>query len=320
MAGKADNDSSRLDDAARAGWLYYIAGNTQDEIARKLGVSRQSAQRLVSLAMSEKLIKFRLDHPIAYCMELASRLKERYGLQRCEVVPSDPDAPNSITGVAQAGAAMMERELKASQPRIFAYGTGRTLRACAEQLSPMDCPQHRIVSMLGNMSSDGSASAYNVIIQLADKVHARHYPMPLPVFATSREELKLLHGQQAVRNILDLCRHADITFVGIGNIGRNSPLYIDGFATGEEVDALVEAGSVGEILSWAYDAEGRLIEGLTNSLVASAPIGPNPKNQVIGIAAGEAKVEAIRAALNGRYLTGLITNEITSEGLLRPSN
>ena len=54
-AGKFDNDSSRLDDAARAGWLYYVAGNTQDEIARKLGVSRQSAQRLVSLAVSEAI-------------------------------------------------------------------------------------------------------------------------------------------------------------------------------------------------------------------------------------------------------------------------
>ena len=53
-------------------------GNTQDEIARKLGVSRQSAQRLVPLAVSEKLIKFRLDHPIARCMELSRQLSHRF--------------------------------------------------------------------------------------------------------------------------------------------------------------------------------------------------------------------------------------------------
>ena len=62
MARKPDSETDRLDDAARAGWLYYIAGNTQDEIARKLGVSRQTAQRLVSLAVSERLIRVRLDH------------------------------------------------------------------------------------------------------------------------------------------------------------------------------------------------------------------------------------------------------------------
>ena len=70
MGRKSDHDGLRLDEAARAGWLYYVAGNTQDEIARKLGISRQAAQRLVSLAISERLIKVRLDHPIARCMAL----------------------------------------------------------------------------------------------------------------------------------------------------------------------------------------------------------------------------------------------------------
>ena len=59
--GRFTPEATRLDDAARAGWLYYVAGNTQDEIARKLGVSRQSAQRLVAMAVSEKLVKVRLD-------------------------------------------------------------------------------------------------------------------------------------------------------------------------------------------------------------------------------------------------------------------
>src|SRR6202044_4101516 len=95
MARKSDQDGLRLDDAARAGWLYYVAGNTQDEIARKLGISRQTAQRLVSLAMSERLIKVRLDHPIARCMELSSALRQRYDLHLCEVSPSDPTSPTS---------------------------------------------------------------------------------------------------------------------------------------------------------------------------------------------------------------------------------
>ncbi|MEG4583383.1 hypothetical protein QUA71_27795 [Microcoleus sp. MON1_C5] len=33
----------KLDQAARTAWLYYIAGNTQEEIAAKLNVSRQAA-------------------------------------------------------------------------------------------------------------------------------------------------------------------------------------------------------------------------------------------------------------------------------------
>src|SRR3982750_4751082 len=97
----ADNERSKLEDAARAGWLYYIAGNTQDEIAKKLKVSRATAQRLVSLCLSERLITFKLEHPIAACMELAARLKELFHLVYCEVVPTDPAAPLSAAGIAE---------------------------------------------------------------------------------------------------------------------------------------------------------------------------------------------------------------------------
>ena len=38
MAQRIDTSINRLDDAARAGWLYYVAGNTQEEIAAKLGI------------------------------------------------------------------------------------------------------------------------------------------------------------------------------------------------------------------------------------------------------------------------------------------
>ncbi|TIV91560.1 MAG: MarR family transcriptional regulator, partial [Mesorhizobium sp.] len=90
MSLRQEPGSTRLDEAARAGWLYYVAGNTQDQIAAKLGISRQTAQRLVSLAMSEGLIKVRVDHPIANCLDLAARLKSRFALDLVEVVPSDP--------------------------------------------------------------------------------------------------------------------------------------------------------------------------------------------------------------------------------------
>jgi len=317
MANWTETETSRLDEAARAGWLYYVAGNTQDEIARKLGVSRQSAQRLVSLAVSERLIKVRLDHPIAHCMELSQGLTETYGLKSCEVVPSDPDAPSSIVGIAQAGAAEMERHLKSQHPKIIAIGTGRALRACVEQLPPLDCPQHSIVSLLGNMMSDGSATAYNVVIRMAERVKARHYPMPLPVHARSAEERRILHNQEPVHNILELARQADVTFVGVGNMDLNAPIFIDGFLTRDEIRALNRAGAVGEITSWIYDRNGVVLEGLVNDRVNSAPLVVDSANPVFGIAAGDAKVEAIRAAMKGRLINCLITNEHTAEQLLK---
>ena len=316
MVLKSDTESTRLDDAARAAWLYYVAGNTQDEIARKLGVSRQSAQRLVSLAVSERLIKVRLDHPIARCMELADALRREYGIKKCEVVPSDPASASTTLGIAEAAAAEMERHFKVSQPKIIAVGTGRTLRAAVDQLSPMNCPQHRIVSLVGNITPDGSASFYDIISRLADTVVSPHFPMPLPVIAATPEERRVYQDQKPVRNLFSMAAKADVTFVGIGNLGPAAPIVVDGFLSRDEIAATTEAGAVGEIVSWLYDANGKIIDGPNNDRVTSVPLRPNRPEPIFGIAMGEPKVPAIKAAMLGRLINGLITDEHTAERLL----
>ncbi len=310
---------SRLDDAARAGWLYYVAGQNQEQIARQLGVSRQTAQRLVSLSISEGLIKVRLDHPIGRCMELAEKLRARFALDLCEVVPSEaPDSP-SLLAVAQAAAAEIERRLRGEAPIVMAIGTGRTLKAAIEQLTPMECRQHRVVSLTGNIAPDGSASYYNVIFNMADAIKARMFPMPLPVIASSAEEREALLGQPMIRETLSLAAKADITFVGVGDLGPEAPLYLDGFITQAELKALQKAGAIGEIVGWTFDAEGRLIDGLTNDRVASAPMPSRERSLVVALAKGEKKLPALRAALNRRLVNGLMTDEYTAERLLAPA-
>lgn len=313
---RQDATSTRLDDAARAGWLYYIAGNNQEQIAKKLGVSRQTAQRLVSMSVAQGLIKVRLDHPIGRCMDLAERLRQRFALDLCEVVPTDPESPSTTLGVAQAAAAEIEKRLLATKPTVMAIGTGRTLKAAIEQLPTIECPQHRIVSLTGNIAPDGSAAQYNVVFTLADAVKTRTFPMPLPVIASSAEERELLHQQPMIRDTLALSARADVTFVGIGDLGNDAPLYLDGFITEAELKALQRAGAVGEIVGWAFDAQGRMIEGLTNERVASAVLPSRETSLVVALAKGERKLPGIRAALNRRLVNGLITDERTAEQLL----
>lgn len=309
MARKPELESERLDAAARAGWLYYIAGNTQDEIARKLGVSRQTAQRLVAIAVSERLIKVRLDHPIGHCLELSERLRAAFGVDYCDVAPSDPESKSDTLGVAEAAAAELERYLVSQHPVIVAMGTGRMLRAMAEQLSPMDCPQHKIVALVGNIAPDGSASLFDVASRIGDRVQAPHYPMPLPVIANTVHEKSLLLAQKSLRNVIELARQADVTFVGIGTVDEEAALLRDGFVRPDELRALVRAGAVGEITGWAFDANGHLIDGLTNDRVLSVPLEQPARRKVIGVAMAPKRLNAIKGALRGKLINGLITNE-----------
>ena len=317
MARKSDQDGLRLDEAARAGWLYYVAGNTQDEIARKLGISRQAAQRLVSLAISERLIKVRLDHPIARCMELAAALKLRYDLRFCEVAPTDPASTSSTLGIAQVAAAEFERWLRRSEPAIIGIGTGRTMRAVADQLPAMECPQHKLVALVGTTKTDGSASFYDVIIRVSDSVRAPHYPMPLPVIARSVEERELLTSLASVKSLFDLVERTDVSFVGVGAVGDSAALVQDGIITRQEAEALRQLGAVGEITGWAFDAAGKVLAEGTNQRVASAPLRRADNRLVIGVAMGPSRRAPVRGALAGRLISGLVTDEATAEHLLQ---
>lgn len=313
---RARTSAERLDDAARAGWLYYIAGKTQDEVAAAMGISRQVAQRLVALAMSEGLVRVWMEHPVARCLDLAAALVAAYGLVRVEVVPSDPDADGGTTGLGEAGAAEIARWLRREEPIVMAIGTGRTLKAAIDHLPPIDCPQHRVVSLTGNVGPDGSAAYYNVIFSMAEAVNARAYPMPLPVFVTSPEERTLMHCQSLLRPTLALAADADVTFVGIGEMDEAAPLYLDRFLTAEELASERAGGAAGEICGWIFDRDGCLRTQGANLRTASAPIPDRDRSTVIALAKGRRKLPAIRAALRGRLVNGLVTDEATAEALL----
>jgi DNA-binding transcriptional regulator LsrR (DeoR family) len=306
----------KLDLAAHAAWLYYIAGNTQEEIAAKLNVSRQAAQRLVALAVSEKLIKFRLDHPLNHCIVLAEALRDKFGLLLCEVVPSDAGSGDTFNGIGVCAATHLETYLIARTPTVLAFSSGRTLRSMVEQIPSMNQPQHKIVSIIGNMSHYGRAGRNEVVMHLSDRVGSQAYPVPTPVVATSLEERALLQTQRSFLAVKTLAEQAKVTFVGISHIAWNAPLHQDGFINDEEVTELIELGGVGEIAGWAYDRDGNLLQAGTNSRVASVPLEQPAHRLMVGVAGGVKKTEAILAALRGRLITGLITDEAAAQAIL----
>ena len=126
----------------------------------------------------------------------------------------------------------------------------------------------------------------------------------------------MLLRQPMVKETLALAARADITFIGIGDLGPEAPLYVDGFISKDELKALQKAGAIGEIVGWAFDAQGKMIDGLTNDRVASAPLPSRENSLVVALAMGERKLPGIRAALNRRLINGLMNDEATAEHLL----
>jgi DNA-binding transcriptional regulator LsrR (DeoR family) len=311
-----DTDPSPQDEAARAGWLSYVGGLTQDQIAAELGISRQRAQRLVSRAMAEGLIHVRLHHRITSCLDLETTLKARFGLQRARVMPSLGQGADTVRAIAPAAAEELERFLGMDQPLTIALGTGRALRGMVDAMDTMDAPRHRLVSLIGNIAPDGSASFFDVVMRLADKVHAPHYPMPVPVISPTPEENAAFHALGPIRKVVKLAQTADVVFVGVGQMSDDAPLLKDGFVTRAELDEMQAAGATGEVAGWVFDSQGNYLNVGTNRRTGGVRVEPGLDRPSIGIAAGASKVAAIRGALKSRIINGLVTDEPTATALL----
>lgn len=310
-----DRDVSPRDFAARAAWLSYVGGLTQDQIARELGISRQRVQRLVARATSEGLVRVRINHPIAACLELERGLKQRFGLEAAWVAPRLGDGSNLLHGVGVFAAPVLERIFGSPEPKTIAVGTGRTLRAVVDNVEPVDGAHHKLVALNGNVAPDGSATAYEVIVRLAGLLSAPQYPLAIPVVARTREEFELYLSLPHVAASRELARTADIAIVGIGHMSEDAPLYVDGFITADELASLMAAGAEGELAGHVFDAEGRYLDHPVNERIMGVRVSVGNRPACC-IAAGPSKYRALRGALRGRLVSQLVTDEATARHLI----
>ena len=240
MDPSSPRQEEKLEIAVRAAWLYHVAGNTQHEIARKLQISRPTAQRLVAFALERGLIKVRVNHKVASCLELAIELRQRFNLAVCDVVPVNADTLDQILRkIAVAAAQVIESYLNEVEPKIIALGSGQTIKAVVSELNMLARPQHRLLSLVGTISRDGSSNPYDAALQAAEKIGAKCFLIPAPLLADSPEERKQWCHHRLYRIVEELSNQIDVAFVGIGDIRLGCPMHRDGFLTTEEVMELV---------------------------------------------------------------------------------
>jgi len=306
----------RLDLAARAAWLYYFKSRTQEQIAVELKISRQIVQRLIALANSERLIRFQLVHPLAETIELADRLKDRFGLVYCDVCLNVNGSTEDVPSVASQATFYLENIIQQKAPLTIGMGSGGAMREVSRRLPPMDRPQHRCVSLMGNLMRDGRATHYDVVTRLAEQLNAQCYPLPVPVVTNTIEERKVLQAQPGYGVLRSLVDEATVLIMGIGFWGPEATLYRDGFITAAETAQAMEVGAVGELLGCAISADGEIVDAAYHDRLTSfIRTQPSTRPTTI-VASGVYRAPSIRAALKSKLANSLITDENTARLVL----
>lgn len=320
LAFEAGTDPVMDDEAslsARAAWLYYAAGLTQGEIAKRLNVPSTKAHRLVARATKSGMVRVFVEADIAECVSLEDRLASGFGLQFCRVAPELDEDPLPLKALALAGATYLRHALEQRQHSVIGLGHGRTLAAVVEHLPRMRVEEVRFVSLLGGLTRRFAANPFDVIHRIAERTGAEAYMLPAPLFARTASDRAVLMKQMGVAEVFAMGQEASLRLVGIGEVTVTSHLVTTGMVKPEELAELHRLGAAGEMLGHYFDAEGERLTGPMDDRVMAPSLEELRGRFTVAIAGGVDKTRAIRALLKSGLLQGLITDEATARGLVK---
>lgn len=292
----------------KTAWYYYIENMTQQRIAELLGISRIRVIKLLEKARQTGVIQFKIREDGASRMRLENELCETYGLKDSFIVPTNPEEDNVNETIARAAAMYICDRLSDNTFINIGYGDtpGRVLNNLAMMTEkPVTC-----VSLTGGVN-------YYLPNTNSQTFNARLFLIPAPLLASTAEVARAMRQEASVVEISRMASLASMTVVGIGGMSDGATILKSGIMSKNDFLYLQMQGAVGDILSHFVDENGKLLDhDVEDKLISTSLDTLKDLKNVIGVAAGESKLSAIRAVLRGSYLDVLITDEFTAQKLL----
>lgn len=297
-------------------WLYYMENLTQSEIADRLGLTRLAVHRILQKCLQEGLVHVVINHPQVYCTTLGSQLETAFGLRNALVIPSSGD-PNVLKrNLGTVSARLVGRYV--TNGSTIGVGWGSTMAETARHFERKNYDNVTVVSLLGGMIKSAGNNSYEVALQVAEALNAVCYNYMAPMFVDTPEDREAIQRLRHIQAVRQLARKASVAVIGAGEVSSESTFVKSGVITAAEVEELMKAGAVADVLGNFIDLNGRLVDVELNRRVVGASLDDLAAiENVFLVAGGLRKAQAISATLRSGCVNTLITDAATAEQVLQ---
>lgn len=309
---EAENEAEHI--RARVAWYYYVGGLTQQDIANRLGITRLRVNRIVGQLRDDGSVRIDIRLPLARCVALEERLKERYGLADVRVVPSlDNDADMQVV-IGEAAGLMLDPLLIDGQG--LGIGWGRTLSAAPRRMNQQRYSRSWVATLMGGLTRGSGINTFEVSTGFAKVLGSECYYLAAPIYLPNAESREVLASHYGIAEALRRARLADVALVSCGDMSTRSLLISTQVVT-ENLASLQEAGAVGDLLGVFLDADGRPVDHPLNQRVMALALSDLKAipNSILA-SGGIYKAPIIRAVLTAGYVKRLVTDEACAEAVL----
>jgi deoxyribonucleoside regulator len=300
--------------------LYYRDGLTHQEIADRLGMSRQTVGRFIERSRQEGVVNIQIKSPLLFATELETCLEKEFNLKEAVVVSPAVEGEEAVKeALGMAGAEFLERHISSGDTLGISWGS--TVLEVGRQLKSVKRKNITIVQLNGSMDVGKYSTRMEYIVGLvAEAFGANMVTFSAPMLVDRPEILDSLLSDSRIATALNIARKANIAIFGVGAVSESSSPYRAGYYDKKLLEKVQRDGAVGEICGRFYDGSGRPCSPkLDRRMLAVELDSLKQKTLSIAVAGSLHKIEAILGMLRGQYCNVLITDEVTAEALIAES-
>lgn len=301
---------------ARVAWLYFIGGQTQQEIAQRLNITRLKVNKTIRQVRESGQIQIEVSLPLVDCIELADRISARYGLIGAMVVPDLDDYLEQKRVIGES-AAKLAGELISGKDLGIGVASGRTLSFAARSIRARPKAESWVVGLTGGITSGSVTNTFEVATDFARLLGIECHYLTAPIYCANRESRNALLLSDELTDVLARAEIADIGLMSCSSINSDTSL-TNIRVVKDNLDTLLNLGAVGELLGYFLDAHGNLVDHFLNTSTIALPLDKlKLKPTSILVSGGNEKIPIIRSILRGGYVNRLVTNESVARALLQ---
>ena len=314
----------QLGDAYAAAHLYYERGFTQEEVARRMEVSRPTVSKLLSLASQEGIVRISIRAPGQRDLGLQTALVESLGLRSAVVLPGPRGSVRAREILLAQGTLELLKESLPTLPKVeyLGLGWGRAMLAFVEALEQKSeislSGMAEVVPLIGGSGQSLDIFQINEIVRrAANALGASARLLHAPALVNNERLRAALFAETSVRPVVEAWRKLDVAVVGIGR--KLDPSYLADYLQEEPLqhEALVR-WSVSDVCSHYFAADGEALgEEHDTRLIAISRAELERIPLTIGVAGGPEKVAGIVGAARARLINALVTDEETANSCLQ---
>jgi deoxyribonucleoside regulator len=301
--------------------MYYQEGLKQEEIAKRVKVSRASISLILTEARRKGIVEITIRNPLEDNAELSRALCAQFGLARCVVVPTSiRETEILIDLTASRAAEVFDDEVKSGDTVGVAWG--RTCHAFMSRYAGRSFLHGmQVIPLIGGSNRNLERYQLNEMVRLfAEKLQATPSFIHAPALAASREDFELYMGSSSMKEVMQMWRKIDIAVVSVGAPPVSREFDGSRVLAHRKTSAAPEALPVGDICARYFDVKGRFVEDELSSRIIGIPAESLRRiRKTICVAGGLEKAYSLLGALKTGLITILVTDEGTASAVLEAS-